>query len=193
MTIEQLFGSKLRAKILGWFFTHVDERFFVRQLQSLLGEDPTNLSRELARLENLRILTSETEGKQKYFKVNKDVPFYEEMKGLILKTSGVAGTVRNSLGKIRGVKFAFLYGSFAKNEEKPESDVDLMVVGKFNFDELEEAISESEKQLGRTINITSYSLQEFHAKTRAKDGFIQTVLKGPRIMLIGDEDEFKRS
>ena len=53
---EKLFGSKLRAKVLGWFFTHVDERFFVRQLESLLHQDPTNLSRELARLENLRIL-----------------------------------------------------------------------------------------------------------------------------------------
>jgi len=73
MTIEQLFGSKLRAKLLGWFFTHVDERFFVRQLQSLLSEDPTNLSRELARLEALKILTSETEGRQKYFKVS-EVP-----------------------------------------------------------------------------------------------------------------------
>jgi predicted nucleotidyltransferase len=193
MTIEQLFGSKLRAKLLGWFFTHVDERFFVRQLHSLLAEDPTNLSRELARLEGLKILTSEAEGRQKYFKVNKHVPFYEEMKGLILKTTGVTGAIRSSLGKIRGVKFAFLYGSFAKNQEKPESDVDLMVVGKVNFDELEEGISESEKQLGRTINITSYSLKEFYEKTRAKDGFIQTVLKGPKIMLIGDENEFKRS
>jgi predicted nucleotidyltransferase len=193
MTIEQLFGSKLRAKLLGWFFTHVDERFFVRQLQSLLSEDPTNLSRELARLENLRILTSETEGRQKYFKVNKGAPFYEEMKGLMLKTTGVAGTIRSALEKIHGVKFAFLYGSFAKNQEKPESDVDLMIVGKFNFDELEETLSESEKQLGRTINITSYSLQEFQEKTRTKDGFIQTVLKGPKIMLIGDKIEFKRS
>jgi len=193
MTIEQLFGSKLRAKLLGWFFTHVDERFFVRQLESLLTEDPTNLSRQLARLESLRILTSETEGRQKYFKVNKHVPFYEEMKGLILKTTGVAGVIRYSLGKISGVKFAFLYGSFAKNQENPESDVDLMVVGKFNFDELEETISESEKKLGRAINITSYSLKEFQEKMRTKDGFIQTVLKGPKIMLIGDENEFKRS
>ena len=63
--MEKLFGSKLRAKILGWNFTQVDERFFVRQLQSLLTEDSTNLSRELARLESLKILISETEGRQK--------------------------------------------------------------------------------------------------------------------------------
>ena len=105
--MEKLFGSKLRAKILGWFFTHTDERFFVRQLQSLLTEDSTNLSRELARLESLKILISETEGRQKYFKVNKDCPFYEEMKGLVFKTIGVVGTIKKSLEKVP-VTIAFL-------------------------------------------------------------------------------------
>jgi predicted nucleotidyltransferase len=125
--------------------------------------------------------------------VNKQVPFYEEMKGLILKTTGVAGVIRSSLEKLRGVKFAFLYGSFAKNQENPESDIDLMVVGRVNPDELEEVLSEAEKQLGRAINITSYSLKEFDEKTIAKDGFIQTVLKGPKLLLVGSEDEIRGS
>ena len=87
--------------------------------------------------------------------------------------------------------FAFLYCSFAKNLENPESDVDLMVVGKFNSDELEETICESEKKLGRTINITSYTLKEFQEKRRRKDSFVQTLLKSPKIILIGNENELK--
>ena len=53
--LAELFGSKLRAKLLGWLLTHPDERFFVRQLASILGEDSTNISRELARLVRLAI------------------------------------------------------------------------------------------------------------------------------------------
>lgn len=193
MLLEQLFGSKLRAKVLGWFFTHADERFFVRQLQSLLGGDPTNLSRELSRLEKLNILISETEGRQKYFNVNKRAPFYEEMKGLVLKTTGVAGAIKTALERAPGIKHAFIYGSFAKHQEKPESDVDLMIVGKVNSDLLEEAISETEKELGRTINIASYSSKEFREKLKSKNGFIQTVLDGPKIVLIGNESELERS
>jgi DNA-binding transcriptional ArsR family regulator len=113
--MERLFGSRLRSKVLGWFFTHVDERFFVRQLESLLNEDPTNLSRELSRLESLKILVSEREGRQKYFRVNKGSPFFEEMKGLILKTAGVAGVIKTALERIGGIKYAFVYGSFAKS------------------------------------------------------------------------------
>jgi len=187
--IEKLFGSKLRAKVLGWFFTHVDERFFVRQLESLLIEDSTNLSRELARLETLRILVSEIEGRQKYFRVNKACPFYEEMKGLVFKTIGVAGAIKESLEKVSRIKFAFIYGSFAKNQENTESDIDLMVIGKEDLDEMEEMISQVEKQLRRTINMTSYTLKEFREKVRLKDPFLSTVLKEPKVMLIGNEDE----
>jgi len=189
--LHQLFGSKLRAKILGWFFTHTDERFFIRQLEILLTADPTNLSRELARLETLNILTSETEGRQKYFRVNKKSAFYREMKGLILKTVGVAGAIQNTLRDIKGLKYVFIYGSFAKNEESPESDIDLMLVGKADTDKVEEAISKADKSLGRTINLTSYSIAEFRSKLKEKDSFVTTVLKGPKIMLIGTENEIK--
>ena len=189
--LDQLFGSRLRAKVLGWFFTHTDERFFIRQLESLLAEDPTNLSRELARLATLNILTSETEGRQKYFRVNKKSAFYHEMKGLILKTVGAAGVIQNALRGIKGLKCVFIYGSFAKNQENPESDIDLMLVGKTDTDKVEEAISKAERLLGRTINLTSYSIAEFRSKLKEKDSFIRTVLKGPKIMLIGAENEIK--
>ena len=188
---EKLFGSKLRAKVLGWFFTHVDERFFVRQLESLLKEDSTNLSRELARLESLRILVSEREGRQKYFQVNKSSPIFEEMKGLILKTAGVAGVIQSALEKAEGLKYAFIYGSFARNIEKPESDVDLMVIGKGHLDEIEDILSKIEQRLGRTVNIIFYSLKEFREKINSKDSFIKTVLNSPKIMLIGEENEIR--
>ena len=167
--IERLFGSKLRAKVLGWFFTHVDERYFVRQLESLLAEDPTNLSRELARLENVRVLVSEMEGRQKYFKVNKSSPFYNEMKGLILKTVGVAGTVKTAIERVPEIRYAFIHGSFAKNQENPQSDVDLIIIGKTDLDEIEDAISKVERKLGRAVYTTCYSLKEWHKKTGLKD------------------------
>ena len=54
--LAELLGSKLRAKILGWLFSHPDERYFGRQLAELLKEDSTNTSRELARLAKMGIL-----------------------------------------------------------------------------------------------------------------------------------------
>ncbi len=88
-TIEKIFGSRIRAKIFGWLFTHPDESFFVRQIALILKEDPTNMSREIAKLEELGILRSKRNGNLKHFQANQECPFFEELKGLVLKTSGV--------------------------------------------------------------------------------------------------------
>jgi DNA-binding transcriptional ArsR family regulator len=82
----KIFGSRIRAKILGWLFTHPDESFFVRQMALILEEDPTNVSREMAKLEELGILRSKRNGSLKHFQTNQNCPFFEELKGLILKT-----------------------------------------------------------------------------------------------------------
>jgi len=192
VTIEKLFGSRIRAKILGWLFTHTDASYFVRQLSSILREDPTNLSRELASLEKMGILISSREGNLKRFRVNRDCSFFEEMKGFVLKTVGIAGQMRFALGGIHGLNFAFIYGSIAKGDENALSDVDLIIVGEVNLDELDKVLNVLEKKLGRTINYLLYHKKEFREKKRKKDGFIMDVLKGEKIWLFGSEDEFQK-
>jgi predicted nucleotidyltransferase len=187
-TIEKIFGSRIRAKILGWLFTHSDESFFVRQMALILKEDPTNLSREMAKLEELGILRSKRNGNLKHFQANQECPFFEELKGLVLKTSGVAGRIRASLERLAGIEFAFIYGSYAKGEEKADSDVDLLIIGDVDMDRLDSILEKLEKMLGREINYVLYSRKEFRAKKKAKDGFLMDVLSDKKIMVVGTEN-----
>ena len=187
-TTEKIFGSRIRAKILGWLFTHPDESFFVRQMAMILEEDPTNVSREMARLEEMRILRSKRNGNLKHFQTNPECPFFNELKGLVLKTSGVAGRIRDSLDKVAGIEFAFIYGSYAKGEEEGNSDVDLLIIGDVNMGRLDSHLGKLEKLLGREINYILYSRDEFKTKKKAKDGFWTDVLSGKKIMLFGAEN-----
>ena len=187
-TIEKIFGSRIRAKILGWLFTHPDESFFVRQIALILKEDPTNVSREMAKLEELGILRSKRNGNLKHFQTNQECPFFEELKGLVLKTTGVAGQIRGSLDKLAGIEYAFIYGSYAKGEERADSDVDLLIIGDVDMDRLDSNLGKLEKTLGREINYVLYSLEEFKSKRKAKDGFLMDVLAGEKIMVIGAEN-----
>jgi predicted nucleotidyltransferase len=187
-TTEKIFGSRIRAKILGWLFTHPDESFFVRQIALILKEDPTNVSREMAKLEELGILRSKRNGNLKHFQANQECPFFQELKGLILKTTGVAGRIRASLEKLAGVEYAFIYGSYAKGEEKADSDVDLLIIGDVDMDRLDSNLGKLEKTLGREINYVLYSMEEFKSKKKAKDGFLMDVLRGKKIMLVGAEN-----
>jgi predicted nucleotidyltransferase len=187
-TIEKIFGSRIRAKILGWLFTHPDESFFVRQMAVILKEDPTNVGREMARLGEMGILRSKRNGNLKHFQANQECPFFEELKGLVLKTSGVAGRIRASLGRLAGIEFALIYGSYAKGEEKPGSDIDLLIIGDVDLNRLDASLGKLEKTLGREINYVLYSREEFKAKKKSKDGFLMDVLSGKKIMLAGVEN-----
>lgn len=191
--LEKIFGSRIRAKVLAWFYMHPDESFFVRQLANILKEDSTNLSRELSGLERAGILISERQGNLKYFQANKNCSFFNELKGLVHKTVGVIGELKSSLERFPDIQFAFIYGSYARGEEKADSDVDLIIIGEVDFDRLDSIIGDLEKRLGRTINYVTYDYKEFLSKKKNKDGFIMDMLKDKKIMLIGDERGVKEA
>ncbi len=190
--LTELLGSKLRAKVFGWLFAHTDERYFGRQLAEILNEDSTNVSRELTRLAKLGILVCQTEGRQKYYQVNKACPVFVELRGLVLKTAGLVDILREALRPLsKKIKIAFIYGSFASNSTKTGSDVDVMVIGSCDFGEVVDALSKAQERIGREINPSVYPADEFKRKVGAEHHFLRTVLAGPKIFLIGDENELK--
>jgi len=191
--LETILGSKLRVKVLGWLFTHPDERYFVRQLTALLGEDSTNVSRELIRLEKTGVLVTIKEGKQKYYQANRESPVYDELHGLIVKTTGVADVLRSALAPSAGrINVAFIFGSIASGNEDKTSDIDVLVVGAISFGDAVSLLSSSEEKLGREINSVVYPLAEFKQKVRDDHHFVKAVLDSEKIFLIGDEGELAR-
>ncbi len=191
--LETILGSKLRSKVLGWLFTHPDERYFVRQLTGILKEDSTNVSRELTRLEKTGILISTKEGKQKYYQPNRQSPVYNDLHGLIVKTTGVADVLRSALSSSAGeIRLAFIFGSVASGKEERASDIDVMVVGAISFGDVVSLLSTAEEKLGREVNSVVYPVDEFKKKVREDHHFVKTVLEEEKLFLIGDEDELGR-
>jgi predicted nucleotidyltransferase len=190
--LEALLGSKLRAKVLGWLFSHPDERYFVRQLTSLVKEDSTNVSRELARLEKAGILVSSTEGKHKYYQANRQSPLFDELHGLMLKTVGMADIIKKALEpRIADINLALIFGSLAKRTETRFSDIDLLVVGDITFGEVVDLISTVEDTLNRELNPVVYTLAEFNNRLSESHYFISDVLSGDKIFVVGDENDLK--
>ncbi len=179
--------------MLGWLFTHPDERYFVRQLTTLLGEDSTNVSRELARLEKTGVLILTTEGKQKYYQANRGSPVFNELHGLIVKTVGVADVLRTALAPaMERIKVAFIFGSIASRTEERTSDIDMMIVGTISFGDVVSLLSSAEEKLGREVNAVVYPIAEFKKKVKEDHHFVKTVLEDEKIFVIGDEGELRR-
>jgi DNA-binding transcriptional ArsR family regulator len=188
--LERLLGSRLRARVIGWLFTHPDERFYVRQLAALLDEDSTNLSRELARLESLGVLLSERGGRQKYYRANPDSSVFVELKGLATKTAGVVDILRQGLEGFRDqIDSAFVFGSFARQDETAASDIDLVIIGDVDPISLHRAMAQAEAVVRRTINYSLVSREEYAGRREEEAGFLGRVLKGPKLMVLGALDE----
>jgi predicted nucleotidyltransferase len=177
--------SKVRQRLLGYYFTNPSARHHLRDLAEKLDVDPSNLSKELARLAREGLFRSEVSGHQKYFQLNRDYPLFSEVRGIVAKTFGAVPLLAQSLTKIAGIREAYLYGSFAQNQQTAASDIDVLVIGKPDSDALEQIVRKLERQLGREINYTVLTPKELQLRRSGKDAFIENVWHNKRVPLIG--------
>ena len=189
--LESLYISKsiIRQDLLTLFFTNPTQKHYLRELQRGLGYSAGSIRRELLKFQKDNLFNTQRVGNLLYYSLNTKHPLFKELKMIVFKTVGVEGRLRNTLSSIHGIRVAFIYGSYAKRKEKESSDIDLMIIGNPDTSLLNEKIAELEKRLKREINPTIYSLEEYRRKKKGKSGFITELLKNPKIMLIGKEDD----
>ncbi|MDO9536697.1 MAG: nucleotidyltransferase domain-containing protein [Thermoplasmata archaeon] len=187
--LEQLITSRTRSKILGLYLSNPDLEIHLREIARKIEENINSTRRELNHLEKFSILISRKDGNQRYFKINKAHIIYPDLKNIYLKTAGIGNVIRNSLGELGQIHFCFIYGSYARHSEKPESDLDIFIIGEIDENILIPVINSLEKKLSRDINYILYTLEEFQNRKERNDKFVMNVLEGERIMLYGDENE----
>ena len=166
-----------------------DESFHVREIARLSGVDAGNAHRALRRLEQAGLVNASRSGNQRLYQAGRESPIFTELQGIMRKTAGLADVLRQALEPIApGIETAFVFGSIARGEAGPRSDVDLMVVGDVSFTEVVEVVYPLHERLGREVNSVVMTAKEF--RERAKDpGFIARVLNGPRITLLGEPND----
>jgi len=177
--------SKARQRLLAYYFTNPRTRHHLRDLAERLSIDPSNLSKELGRLEREGLFRSEVSGRQKYFQLNREYPLFDEVRSIVAKTMGAVPLMTQSLKKIDGIEEAYLYGSFARNRQDAASDIDVLVIGNPRGDVLAEAVQKLERQLGREINYTVLTRKELESRRARKDAFLENVWHNKRVSLVG--------
>src|SRR5205814_4262330 len=176
--------SDARRRLLAYYFTNPAARHHLRDLAERLSTDPSNLSKELRRLEREGLFRSEVSGRQKYFQLNREYPIFEEVRSIVAKTIGAIPLITQSLKKVEGIDEAYLYGSFARNQQDASSDIDVLVIGTAKGEALAEAMQKLERQLGREINYTVFSRKEFESRRSRKDAFLENVWHNKRVSLV---------
>jgi predicted nucleotidyltransferase len=186
-----LFGQT-RRKVLALLFGHPEESFYLREIVRAVGGGTGAVQRELEQLTSAGLILRKADGRQIYFTANPDSPVFEEVRNLVTKTIGVHEVMRLALADFaerRLILSAFIYGSAATGKDRPESDVDLMIVGDLTLSALLSVLRPAQDRLGREINPTIYPVEELRHKLAGGNHFLKAVLSRPKIMLVGNENE----
>lgn len=187
--LSDLIISRVRVKILQLFFLAPGKIFHVRDIVRKIDEEINAVRRELAHLEKAGLMSKEHRANRLFYMLRKDYPLYFDFLELIEKTQGLGGDIIKNKLKLGKIKFAMIAGRFARAIPRTGNDVDLLVVGKVVLPELSQIVRREEGKRETEINYTVMSEEEFEFRKRRRDPFIADILKGARIMVIGDEYE----
>ncbi len=181
-----IFRSDLQARLLAALLLDGNEPLATPELAKRTGAKPPTLHRELVRLEQAGLIRHERVGQTKRYAAVADSPLYEPLRQLLERTLGVEPLLTNRLSRIDGIDKAAIFGSWAAARLDEDSDIDLLVIGEMDREQLLAAVREVEAQAHREIDVTAYRLDDFERRRDGGSGFIRTVLRGPLIQLIGE-------
>jgi predicted nucleotidyltransferase len=185
-----LFFGSYRRKVLSLLLLHPGVHFHLREIARATHTQPGTVRRELSLLTRAGLLERDVQGNQVRFRANESYPIYEELRSILKKTTGVADQLRAALAPLTdSIVVAFIYGSIASGQERPNSDIDLMIVGDVRFEDVIRLIHPYQEELRREINPHVYTAAEFKRKARENNSFIVRILKLPKISVTGDLDE----
>ncbi len=178
-----------RRRVLGLLLLHPEESLHGREIARRIGLPPGTLTRELKRLADVGLLNCERRGNQLVYSANRRSPIFEELAGILRKTSGLADVVAEALEPLTDrIDVAFIFGSVARGTETQGSDVDLMIIGSVNFGAVVDALHLAQQQLSRDINPKVFTTREWRNKLQGRDPFLMEVVAGKKLFLIGDEN-----
>lgn len=179
-TLTSLFSSSIRAEVLALLLNNSEEKFYMREIATLLRKNPSGVKRELDNLEKMGILTSKKVANLKYFQAEKKSPLFAELKNLIAKSQGIHGALK-ALLKTSSIKLSFIYGPYVENEDA--DTVHLFMLGVNSLSP--ESISDVEEKFGKKVHITVIEENEFKSRKEGGDTELEKLLSGNKIMLMG--------
>jgi predicted nucleotidyltransferase len=189
LSLSNALFSKVQQRVLALIFGRPQRSFYTSEIVRALRSGTGAVERELSRLQRSGLVSVEKIGNQKHYRANQDSPIFEELRGLVAKTVGLAEPIRESLLPYApAIKTAFIYGSVAKGTDTARSDIDLMVIGDdLSYSDLYNAAQDAQDKLHRKVNPLFLSPNDWHRKASDRGSIINKISDSPKIFIIGSE------
>ena len=188
MSLSAALFPERKSRVFKWLFGMPDRSFHLNELLRLTQLGSASLQQELKSLTEAGLICAERVGNLRRFRANPNSPVYAELVALTRKTVGLKWPLALALKPLRpSLKGAWIYGSVAQQTDSAGSDVDVMLVGDgLLLSEVLACLSPVEAELGRKINPTCYSVQEFADRRNDPASFVSKVFQKPVLDLLDE-------
>lgn len=189
--LAEILSSKVREEFFRILFGVETKEYHLRDIQRKAGLAIGTVRQEAIKLEKIGLIKKRINGNRTYYTANRVHPLYDTLHTLVLKTSGLADILRQTLD-IQHVKYAFIFGSVASGTDNDQSDIDLFIIGNIGLRALSKMLKEPIETIGREINPHIMTLEEFVERKKSKEHFVKNIMDAEKIMIKGTEDDFER-
>jgi len=192
VSLSDALFSKVQRRVLALIFSHPERSFYTSEIVRHVGSVGA-VDRELSKLARSRLVSIEHIGNQKHYRANQAAPIFEELRGLIEKTVGLAEPIKKSFEPYAdAIKSAFVYGSVAEGADTADSDIDLIVIGDdLNYSGLYTAAQSIENKLRRKVHPLFFSPKDWYRKTSENGSVFKKISRSPKIFIIGSEKDLR--
>ena len=197
-SIEALFGSKTRVKLLNLFLTNPDKSFYVREITRLIDEQVNSVRRELKNLEEFKVVKSTTEDRKLFYGINQRFKYYIPLRGMFAgaeipenETKQIEASTHSwneRISKIEKNLDVFVISGVLV--EGSESNIDMLLVGN-DKSILSSWASEIEKEEGRELNYVVLSMEDFYYRYTTRDTFIAEIFSNEYRVIVDNEELLK--
>jgi predicted nucleotidyltransferase len=188
-SLAALFPSMAMARLVIFFAVHPGARYHVRELSRLTGLSSASLQHELKRMAQIGALVREDEGPRTYYRADESHRSWYAWMVLLRASARPTDVLREALVDAPDLQGAFVFGSTARGDTRPNSDVDVFLIGSRQAQtEAGLRLGEAEFLIGREVDVVGYDTEQLTARMRSDNGFIRRVLSEPQEWVRGSMD-----
>jgi len=185
---DRLFASAGVRRVLSLFVLQPERVFYQREVARSADVPLRSAQLALDRLVGLGLIDAERSGNRMHYSAVRS-PAFDSLREWALSEVALVPVLREALQPLAGsIEAAFVYGSTASGEDTATSDIDLMIVGEVDAYALYDSLQGLYERLGREVNVTHYDAAEFREKLTAGSHFIASVMRGPLLWVLGEEN-----
>ena len=151
--------SQQQGEILALLLGDPDLELSLTEISQRTGAPHPSVYREVERAEQAGLVTSRKIGNTRLVRANPASPYYPGLADVLTRAFGVPAVLADLLRPVKGIDEAYIYGSWAARHagepgRRPVGDIDVLVLGTPDRDQLYQALGLAEGKLGRQVQAT---------------------------------------